>query len=53
MPFGRYTGKEMANVPAVYLLWLYDKGCTHAGVKQYIIENLELLKQEAGKTKKH
>lgn len=48
MPFGKYIGKTMANVPAKYLLYLYDQCCDHPGVKQYTIENLEGLKKEAG-----
>lgn len=48
MPFGKYQGKAMINVPAKYLLWLYNQGCSHQGVRQYIINNLEVLKKEAG-----
>lgn len=51
MPFGKHKGKSMANVPAHYLLWLLDEGCSHSGVKQYILANLEGLKKEAGKSK--
>lgn len=25
MPFGKHKGEKMANVPASYLLWLYDE----------------------------
>lgn len=25
MPFGKYKGTPMANVPDDYLLWIYDK----------------------------
>lgn len=49
MPFGKYAGKAMANVPAVYLLWLFDKGCNHEGVKRYILDNLDALKAEAAR----
>lgn len=48
MPFGKYQGKAMINVPAKYLLWLFNNGCDHIGVKQYINDNLEVLKKEAG-----
>jgi len=37
----------MIQVPAVYLLWLYNKGCDHVGVKCYILDNLYALKKEA------
>lgn len=49
MPFGKYRGTTMANVPAVYLLWLFNKGCDHDGVKQYINSNLDILRKEASK----
>jgi len=48
MPFGRHKGKKMSDVPAIYLLWLYDKGLKHTAVKQYIRVNFETLKKQAG-----
>lgn len=43
----------MANVPAHYLLYLYDNGgVSHAGVRQYINDNLEALKTEAGRNRR-
>lgn len=48
MPFGVHRGKAMVNVPAKYLLWLYNKGCDHSGVSLYIQENLDALNKEAG-----
>ena len=53
MPFGKYVGKAMINVPAVYLLWLHNKGCDHQGVKNYINDNLDALQKEAGKAKRY
>ena len=52
MPFGKFRGTAMVNVPAPYLLWLYNNGCDHAGVKKYIIENLDGLNQENSKIPK-
>jgi uncharacterized protein (DUF3820 family) len=46
MPWGKYKGIEMANVPADYLLWLYDNGNCNGGVKDYIRDNLKGLRQE-------
>lgn len=54
MPFGKYKNVEMANVPASYLLWLYDEytlpgprfGFQNSEVKAYIKENLDVLKSE-------
>lgn len=46
MPYGKYKGVEMANVPADYLLWLYDNEKCSNEVKDYIVENLEILRME-------
>lgn len=54
MPFGKHKGEKMANVPASYLLWIYDEwtlpnprfGFVHKEVKAYIEENLDALKKE-------
>lgn len=48
MPFGRYKGKQMKDVPAVYLLWLYDNGCKNAQVRQYAVMEYQRLVKEAG-----
>jgi uncharacterized protein (DUF3820 family) len=48
MPFGKFRGKAMIEVPAHYLLWLYNKGCDHPAVKKYIQENLDALNKETG-----
>lgn len=47
MPFGRHKGKRLDTIPAVYLLWLFDRGCTHSGVKRYILNNKVALDREA------
>jgi uncharacterized protein (DUF3820 family) len=52
MPFGKFQGKKMADVPAVYLLWLHDNDCHHPGVKKYILDNLQGLKQEVKNIRK-
>jgi uncharacterized protein (DUF3820 family) len=46
MPFGKYKGDKMANVPAGYLMWLHDNNKCNAEVKAYIEDNLEVLKEE-------
>lgn len=46
MPFGKYKGEKMEKVPASYLLWLRDQGCSHSGVKSYIEENETVLVSE-------
>lgn len=49
MPFGKHQGTAMANVPADYLLWLYDQGLKPGEVKKYIEDNMAGLKKEAKK----
>lgn len=46
MPFGKFKGDKMENVPATYLLWLYNNNKCFGLVKDYIIDNLQVLEQE-------
>ncbi|MES2287619.1 MAG: hypothetical protein V4547_18130 [Bacteroidota bacterium] len=47
MPWGIYKGKlKMANVPAEYLLYLYEENKMSGDVLAYVKDNLEVLKQE-------
>ena len=46
MPFGKYKGEKMANVPAAYLLWLDKQTSLNMYVKEYIKENMEVLQKE-------
>jgi len=46
MTFGVYKGRKMVNVPAAYLLWLWDEKKYTKEVGVYIEENLQALKQE-------
>jgi len=50
MPFGKYKGEQMQDVPASYLHWLWTEGSMKndyaSNVAAYIRENLEALKQE-------
>jgi uncharacterized protein (DUF3820 family) len=46
MPFGRYKGEKMANVPAQYLVWLYDNKKCDDDVRGYIENNMDVLKVE-------
>lgn len=56
MPFGAHIGKALANVPAKYLLWLYETSengvrLSDKKLSKYIQENLEALKMEAAAEK--
>lgn len=51
MPFGKYKGTPMKEVPAYYLLWLWDNDRMSPSVEHYIEQNLEVLEAEAEKSK--
>jgi len=48
MPFGKYKGQPMQDVPANYLHWLWTKGGLDKKhpIGVYIQKNLECLKEE-------
>lgn len=45
MPFGKYKGLQMQEVPVEYLQWYYHNG-SDGNVKQYIRDSLDALKME-------
>lgn len=59
MPFGKYKGEKMANVPASYLMWIYDEwtlpnprfSFVNKDVKEYIEENLDVIQEEIKRKK--
>lgn len=47
MPFGKFKGRPMQEVPASYLAWLKDNEIkTDAQVWNYIIDNWSFIKDE-------
>ena len=50
MPYGKYKGEKMANVPASYLLWCYTNGKCSYDVSKYVQENYDTLNEEAKRT---
>lgn len=48
MPFGKFKGKPMQDVPASYLHWLWNNGAKNdtLPVANYIRDNLDALKGE-------
>lgn len=46
MSFGKYKGHKLANVPADYLIFIYEEYNLQAPLKKYIADNLQGLKQE-------
>ena len=52
MPFGKFKGEKMANVPADYLLWYYEQEWCKGELKNYIKDNLESLNTEVNLNKR-
>ena len=52
MPFGKYKGVKMADIPDSYLLWLYENDKCYGTIKQYIKDNLEAIKVNIERNKK-
>lgn len=46
MPFGKYKGTPMQDVPASYLVWLKNEGCNNVLVANYIHNSWEAIQQE-------
>ena len=46
MPFGKYKGEKLANVPPEYLMWLYDEGKCYGELRTYIADNMDSIKAE-------
>lgn len=44
--FGEYKGQMLANVPASYLFWLYMNDKCYGELKDYIEDNLDVIKFE-------
>lgn len=49
MPFGKYKGEKLENVPARYLLWLWDSGVysEESPLHDYIENAFSVLESEA------
>ena len=52
MPFGKYKGIKLANVPPEYLIWLYENANVYGELKKYIEDNMDVLKFETDKKQK-
>ena len=51
MPFGKHKGVPMVEVPAGYLIYLYDNNYCKGEVQAYILENLNVLRVEIARAK--
>lgn len=52
MPWGKYAGEKMANVPPSYLLWLLENRKCFGDVKRYIEQNKDVLQDEVAQFEK-
>ena len=52
MPFGKYKGEKMGNVPADYLIWLFENNKCFGDILGYIRANETNLRQEIANNKK-
>jgi hypothetical protein len=46
MPFGEHKGKALANVPARYLIYIFENFTLHDNLKTYIKKNKDVLEAE-------
>lgn len=46
MPYGQYKGRKMIDVPASYLIWLYDNGKCSPQVQKYVKDSYDALIKE-------
>ena len=46
MTFGKYIGTAIEDVPAWYLIWIYDNKKCPKNYMEYIKDNLDELYQE-------
>lgn len=49
MPWGMHKGKALANVPASYLIWLYENQKAFGKLAYYIHRNMSVLRADAAK----
>jgi len=52
MPFGKYKGQKLANIPASYLLFLLDQDWVNGSLKDYIKRNKDVLEVEVRRNNK-
>lgn len=53
MPFGKYKGIALANVPADYLIYAIENMNLSEPLRAYIKKNMDVLKAEIARQKKY
>ncbi len=44
MPFGKYKGKKLSDVPQGWFIWMHDRKLLKGELKQYAEENINILR---------
>lgn len=52
MPFGKYKGKKLSEVPDNWFVWMYDHKKLSGNLKLYAETTIEILKIQARQNKK-
>lgn len=52
MKFGKHRGVALANVPASYLLYIYDFSYISPALRDYIRRNMDVLKAEDARARR-
>lgn len=47
LTFGMHKGKRLIDVPASYLIWLYEENKCGSELRAYIEDNMQALRKEA------
>lgn len=47
MPYGKYEGRQIKDVPADYLLWLYYNNRAIMAIRSYVEKHIRELEQQA------
>lgn len=47
MPYGKYKGKKIKDLPADYLLWLYYNNRAIMAIRSYVGKHIRELEQQA------
>jgi hypothetical protein len=49
MPYGKYKGKPMVEVPAEYLVWMSDNNKLDKSLRAYVTDNKERIYTAVGR----
>jgi uncharacterized protein (DUF3820 family) len=49
IPFGKYKGSKLSEIPPSYLLWIYEQNKAPKNLRRYIADNIQTIRTEANK----